>query len=195
MTQTRFYPLSRFSPLTAQESELVLSWRNQPHIRRMMHQDAEISFEQHQAWFADIKGRSDRAFFVFYQNDKAIGVLNFSKKTDHSLEWGCYLGETQVWPGSGLLLEIAALDYAASQADIQTLYAEVLSLNKNVLKLHQLFEYDEDSCRQGGFRDQEVYQVHCFSYPVQKWQQERQRILHKLPPAIREAAALITFTD
>lgn len=195
MTQTRFYPTSRFSPLTAQELELVLSWRNRPDIRRTMHQDGEISLQQHQAWFAALQQNSDKKFFVFYQNDNAIGVLNVAKTAEGTLEWGCYLGELNVWPGSGLLLEIAALDYSAAKPGIQNLYAEVLSFNHNVLKLHRLFEYDELPSRPGGIREQQPYQVHRFMYPLQRWQHERSRILGKLPPAIREAAALITFTD
>lgn len=195
MQQVKRYPYSRFSPLTEAELEQVLQWRNRADIRRNMHQDTEISLPQHQEWFNRLQQDNHKHFFVFYQDNRAIGVLNFSMQNTAVLEWGCYLGELNVWPGSGLLLEIAALDYAAARPEIQHLYAEVLSFNLSVLKLHQLFEYDTLPDKTGGDRDNQPYQVRCFQYPLQRWQSERERILAKLPPAIRQAASLITFSD
>lgn len=195
MSQIRRYPQSRFDPLTETELDKILRWRNQTEIRRNMHQDAEISLQQHQVWFSRLQQDNSKSFFVFYQDNRAIGVLNFSMRDSETLEWGCYLGELNVWPGSGLLLEIAALDYAATVSNIRYLYAEVLSFNLSVLKLHQLFEYDTLPEKAGGLRDNQPYQVKCFQYPLQRWRNDRERILSKLPPAIRQAASLITFSD
>lgn len=195
MQQVKRYPQSRFSQLTEAELEQVLLWRNSVDIRRNMHQDTEISLRQHLAWFHRLQQDDSKRFFVFYQDNRPIGVLNFSMTNASTLEWGCYLGEINVWPGSGLLLEIAALDYAAAQPEIQHLYAEVLSFNQGVLKLHQLFEYDTLPDKTGGYRNNQPYQVRCFQYPLQRWQSERERILAKLPPAIRQAANQIIFSD
>lgn len=193
MTTLRHYPLSEFKPLTEELLGLVWQWRNQSEIRRNMHNDAPISWDEHLNWFDALKQNSKRRFLVFFQDARPIGVLNFSIMTEGVLEWGCYLGETDVWPGSGLLLEIAALDYAACQAGCQTLYAEVLSLNHSVIKMHQLFGYLPQADRPGAVRDNQPYEVKVFHYPLAEWRSNRDSILARLPKQISAAAARIHF--
>lgn len=185
---------NQFKRLSVNELEQVWQWRNKPHIRQNMHNKNEISWQDHKTWFKQLQRNADSTYLVLWQNNRPVGSLYFTKD-QNSLNWGCYLGELNVWPGSGLLLEISALDYAAAQPEIQYLYAEALSFNLSVLKLHQLFEYDTLPDKTGGSRDNQPYQVRCFQYPLQRWQSERERILAKLPPAIRQAANQIIFSD
>lgn len=193
MTTPKHYPLSEFKPLTEELLRLVWQWRNQSEIRRNMHNDAPISWDEHLSWFSALKQNSKRRFLVFFQDGRPIGVLNFSTMTDGVLEWGCYLGETDVWPGSGLLLEIAALDYASSDKTADTLYAEVLSFNQSVIKMHQLFGYQQMPEKPGATRENEAYQVKVFTYPLTAWRINREAILAKLPKQIAAAAARIQF--
>lgn len=161
-----------------------------------MHNDALISWEQHLRWFTTIKDDSQRQFFVFLQDTRPIGVLNFSQHSAGVLEWGCYLGETNVWPGSGLLLEIAALDFALAKPGCSALYAEVLSFNLAVLKLHRLFGYEETDIRPATQqRHGKPYQIHHFRYTTHVWQAHRSQVLAKLPKQIAAAAALIEFNN
>jgi UDP-4-amino-4,6-dideoxy-N-acetyl-beta-L-altrosamine N-acetyltransferase len=193
MPALKQYPVSRFSPLTDAELKLVWQWRNQPDIRRNMHNDALISWPQHQQWFEQLQFDISRSFFVFYQNDRPIGVLNFNQRSNGVLEWGCYLGEQDVWPGSGLLLEIAALDYAAAQPEQHSLYAEVLSFNRSVIKMHQLFGYQPLPDRPGKARDGELYSVNVFEYALATWRANRTAVLARLPKQIAAAADRIQF--
>ena len=193
MTTPKHYPLSEFKPLTEELLRLVWQWRNQSEIRRNMHSDTPIAWDEHLAWFAALQHNSKRRFLIFFQDGRPIGVLNFSIIADGVLEWGCYLGETDVWPGSGLLLEIAALDYAASDKTAHTLYAEVLSFNQSVIKMHQLFGYQPMPDKPGATREHEAYQVKVFEYPLSAWRNNREAILAKLPKQIAAAAARIKF--
>ena len=193
MTTPKHYPLSEFKPLTEDLLQLVWQWRNQSEIRRNMHNDTPISWDEHLNWFEAQKLNPKRRFYVFFQDGRPIGVLNFSQLAQGVLEWGCYLGETDVWPGSGLLLEIAALDYAASDNTTHTLYAEVLSFNQSVIKMHQLFGYQPMPDKPGAVRDHEAYQVKVFEYPLSLWRNKRDAILAKLPKQIVAAAARIKF--
>ena len=188
-------PVSRFSPLTSSELELVLKWRNQPHIRQNMHNPETITWAQHEAWFGALENDANRDFFVFYQNDRPIGVLNFTEhqSTSYTLEWGCYIGEDDVWPGSGLLLEIAALEYALNIKEATELYAEVLSFNKSVIKLHTLFQYTALEDGRAFTRDQEKHVVKRFKYEREQWQQNKQKVLGRLPRQIGTAANFIHF--
>ncbi|QBL09880.1 UDP-4-amino-4,6-dideoxy-N-acetyl-beta-L-altrosamine N-acetyltransferase [Rheinheimera sp. D18] len=195
MVAAKQYPVSQFRPLTKADLELIWQWRNQPDIRRNMHNNTPISWHEHLAWYEKLQCDLSRNVFVFYQNERPIGVLNFNQHSSGVLEWGCYLGETNVWPGSGLLLEIAALDYAAMQNDQHTLYAEVLSFNHSVLKMHQLFGYHPQPDLPGKLRDNATYQVKVFHYPLAAWRANRDAVLARLPKQIAAAASFIQFTQ
>lgn len=194
MTGIKTYPISHFSALTAADLERVWHWRNQSEIRRNMHNDAPISWEEHLSWFDKLQSDESRQVFIFKQNDRPIGVLNFSQRSQGVIEWGCYLGETDVWPGSGLLLEIAALDYAAAQIELTSLYAEVLSFNQGVVRMHEFFGYQPLPERPGQMRNDEPYVVNVFSYELDEWRKNRIRVLARLPKQICAAADLIQFT-
>lgn len=192
---TKVYPQSHFTPLTETDLARVWQWRNQTNIRQNMHNTNEISWDEHQRWFEQLP-KSDKRFYVFRQNDRAIGALYFDAYGDDGLEWGCYLGETDVWPGSGLLLEIAALDYAAAQPHITHLHAEVLSLNQSVLKMHQLFGYQH--CPDKAVNPAQHATSYCikvFEYQTAAWRAERADILARLPRQIAAAADYIHFQD
>ena len=195
MSQSKHYPSSNFVALRPQYLEQVWSWRNLPHVRHNMHNDAPISWEEHQAWFNALQNNYDKHFFIFLQDKRPIGVLNFSLTEPATLEWGCYLGEDNVWPGSGLLLEIAALDFAFSQPGINTLYAEVLSFNKSVIKLHKLFRYQEMEMKPGKVRDGSDFCVRRFAYTKSDWCQNRDLVLRTLPKQICAAATKIHFEN
>jgi UDP-4-amino-4,6-dideoxy-N-acetyl-beta-L-altrosamine N-acetyltransferase len=194
MTGIKTYPISHFSALTAADLERVWGWRNQSEIRRNMHNDAPISWEEHLSWFDKLLSDESRQVFIFKQNARPIGVLNFSQRSQGVIEWGCYLGETDVWPGSGLLLEIAALDYAATQIELSSLYAEVLSFNQSVVRMHVFFGYQPLPDRPGQMRNDEPYVVNVFSYELDEWRKNRTRVLARLPKQICAAADLIQFT-
>lgn len=193
MPTVKHYPKSHFRPLTEARLELVWQWRNQPEIRRNMHNDAPIRWHEHLAWFKKLQADKSRRFFLFYQEQRPIGVLNFNQRSPGVLEWGCYLGENDVWPGSGLLLEIAALDYAVMHSEQTTLYAEVLSFNQSVIKMHRLFGYQALPDLPGKHRDHQPYQVKVFHYPLADWRINRSTILARLPKQIAAAAHLIEF--
>lgn len=195
MLAAKQYPLSQFRPLTEAMLQQVWQWRNQPDIRRNMHNDTPISWHEHLGWFEALQCDLSRNFFMFYQNERPIGVLNFSQHNSSVLEWGCYLGEVDVWPGSGLLLEIAALDYAAKQPHFTHLHAEVLSFNQSVLKMHKLFGYQPLPDLPGKLRDNQPYQVKVFHYPLADWRANRDTVLARLPKQIAAAAGFIQFTQ
>lgn len=205
--KTKTSPSSQFIPLNETHLETVLGWRNLPHIRENMHSTDEISWQQHLSWFETLKNNTGKQFFVFMQNQRPIGVLNFTLigpiKNSHELtapciEWGCYIGEDNVWPGSGLLLEIAALDYAFISKNAATLYAEVLSSNQSVLKMHKLFQYEalEDRIDEKPEKKEgTTVTVKRFLYQQKQWLTKREKVLSMLPKQIGAAAQHIHFVD
>ncbi|GAC20834.1 hypothetical protein GARC_3881 [Paraglaciecola arctica BSs20135] len=158
-----------------------------------MHNSAPVKWQEHCAWFEKLEGDDSRTFFVFLQNQRPIGVLNFSDMNTATPEWGCYLGETNVWPGSGIILEVAALDYTASCNQFSHLLAQVLSFNNSANKMHKVFEYEQVSMEKGGERNGLDFDILHYSYELKQWPQKRDKILTKLPKNIALAAAQIRF--
>lgn len=196
MNQAKSYPHSVFSRLCEPELELVWHWRNQPHIRQQMHNKQLISWKEHQAWFKTLT-QSAKAFYILRQNDRPIGCLYFHPLAENGLEWGCYLGESNVWPGSGLLLEIAALDYASAQPGIDYLHAEVMADNHSVIKMHQFFGYTSLPDK-GNIKSTETgspQPIKVFRYQTTAWRESRADIMLKLPKQISAAAHFIRFLD
>jgi UDP-4-amino-4,6-dideoxy-N-acetyl-beta-L-altrosamine N-acetyltransferase len=188
-------PEHAFKPLQKQQLELVWQWRNSPRIMRNMHNSAPVEWQEHCAWFEKLEGDNSRQFYIFLQNERPIGVLNFSDMTTSTPEWGCYLGETNVWPGSGILLELAALDFSASHSQFSHLLAQVLSFNNAANKMHKVFEYEQVNIQKGGERDGLDFDILHYRYQLKQWPQKRDKILAKLPKKIALAAAYIQFLE
>ncbi|MCF2948132.1 UDP-4-amino-4,6-dideoxy-N-acetyl-beta-L-altrosamine N-acetyltransferase [Paraglaciecola aquimarina] len=195
-------PTHEFKPLTQELLNLVWQWRNSPRIQCNMHNNAPVKWQDHLNWFDSLQGDNTRAFYVLWQNNRPIGVLNFSRLNTPTPEWGCYLGETNVWPGSGIILEVAALDFAANfchsthgRQTFSHLLAQVLSFNHAANKMHKIFEYAQVGQKPGGIRDGQEFEVLDYSYELRAWQNKRDKILAKLPKNIGLAAQQIQFLE
>lgn len=88
------------SPLTQQDLDLVLSWRNSENVRCNMDSSHCISKEEHYAWFDSIKHSAYQKHWMVYFKDTPIGVTNIrscigDKTIDSAanLEPGLYIGE------------------------------------------------------------------------------------------------------
>ena len=186
-------PEHTFKPLQQAQLELVWQWRNSERIKQNMHNNQPVKWDEHSAWFDKLQEDTSRQFYVFFQNQRPIGVLNFSNMHSTTPEWGCYLGETNVWPGSGIILELAALDFTASHSQFSHLLAEVLSFNQSDNKMHKVFEYEQVNSTKGGQRQGLDYQILHYRYELKQWAQKRDKILKKLPKNISLAASKIEF--
>jgi UDP-4-amino-4,6-dideoxy-N-acetyl-beta-L-altrosamine N-acetyltransferase len=188
-------PKHTFKPLQKEQLQQVWQWRNSPRVMQNMHNNAPLKWQKHCAWFETLQGDNTRQFYVFLQNQRPIGVLNFSGMNTPTPEWGCYLGETNVWPGSGIVLELAALDFSASHSQFSHLLAQVLSFNHGANKMHKVFEYEQVSLENGGERNGLRFDIQHYSYALKQWPQKRKKILTKLTKNMVLAAADIQFLE
>lgn len=184
-----------FKPLSQSQLELVWQWRNSERIQNNMHNNQPVAWQDHCEWFDGVQQDTTRKFFVLWQQQRPIGVLNFSGLDTATPEWGCYLGETNVWPGSGIILESAALDYAANFTQFSHLLAQVLSFNNAANKMHKVFEYQKVKTQYGGERNGQKFDVWYYSYCLEEWRKKRSTILTKLPKNIGLAAEKLKFLE
>lgn len=187
-------PHSRFFPLDEQNLERARTWRNQARIRRNMLSDSEISPEQQGIWFAGLKKDPRRTYFVYAQDGRSVGMLYFTDISSRDCRIGFYLGEEAVWPGSGLLLEIAALDYALAFLGLDKIIAEVLDFNLPPQRMHAIFGFKLDGRKSSVvFRDGVLRDLLCYSCTAWAWRANRESVISKLPAQIQQAAKLIVF--
>lgn len=184
-----------FVPLSEEHVELVWQWRNSERVRVNMHNEQVIAWAEHKKWYESLQTDPTRECWIYCQHGRPVGVLNFSDMQSANMQWGCYLGEVNVLPGSGLVLEWAALEYTLTQDNCQTLAAEVLSFNTSALKLHKLFNYEAVGVEKGGSRAGSTFNIHLFSYAKTNWQENRLKILSRLPKPIQKVLQQVTFLE
>lgn len=190
-----------FVPFTQEYLDLVLLWRNSDRVRMNMHSNVRITPSEHANWFAALGDDQNRESWIYCQHNRPVGILNFTDTQSAHIEWGCYLGETDILPGSGIVLEWAALQWALTKANCLTLDAQVLSFNSSALKLHKLFGYEKVKSEQGGVRTlqdkgiEEAYQVCFFSYDTQNWRDNQLKVLARMPKPIQKAISQIQFLE
>ena len=181
-------PIHHFALLTEEMIELVRTWRNKARIRNNMLSNTEITIDQQVKWFADLENDQSRKYFVLFQNMKPIGMLYFSEINDKSCHWGCYIGEETIWPGSGLILEVAALDFAFNYFAVNSLIAEVLEFNFGAINMLKFFGYTFDSTFDTKIiRDVKKIALLRYDYCKEDWVANRNIVITKLPKQIRTA--------
>jgi RimJ/RimL family protein N-acetyltransferase len=75
-------------PVTLSDSLLLLSWRNNPEVRRWSRDLNEIEVETHERWFSDWASEKSKKgfFFVIEYLGAPVGMIRFDLKTENSLE-------------------------------------------------------------------------------------------------------------
>lgn len=186
-------PESKFTPVTSDLVEKIRVWRNSPRIRENMLDDTVIEPCHQERWFNSLAKCNDKQYLVFHQNSKPIGMLYFSDINEESSVWGCYIGEEAVWPGTGVLLSVAALEYAFEILKVDKLCAEVFERNLSPIRIHQAFGYKSKPDRPVTTKSGKEIKLKCFEYLKVDWEKDKENILDKLPKQIRQAAKSIIF--
>lgn len=186
-------PVCGVLPLKRADIEQVRRWRNQERIRSNMYSSALISAEQQERWFAGLVGDASRRYLLFLMDGRPVGCLYYTAIHHGEAHLGYYLGEERIWPGSGLLLELIALDYAFARLELHTLLAEVLEGNRGPQKIHDLFGFERLGSRPAAWRDGQPVTAQLFRYRHKDWSARRPLVLQGLPRQIRDAALLLDY--
>ncbi|ENU5272828.1 UDP-4-amino-4,6-dideoxy-N-acetyl-beta-L-altrosamine N-acetyltransferase [Campylobacter jejuni] len=136
--------LKNFTELNSQEIELIFKWRNHPDINQFM-KTKQIDFEEHLRFLKKLHQDSNKKYFLVFQDEQIIGVIDFVNITTKSCEFGLYAKPDLKGVGQILMNEI--LKYAFEILKVDTLKAYVFKNNHKALKLYQQNHftiYDED---------------------------------------------------
>ncbi len=137
-------------PITVEDTDLVLSWRNDKKVVENFIYRKEITREEHLSWLENKvnKGLVIQFIICDKQTDKPLGSIylqNFNESSRQAEE-GIFLGEEEAY-GRGIGTEVAklVLDYAFKNLKLHKLTARVLSFNQGSRKMHEKAGYKQES--------------------------------------------------
>lgn len=121
-------------PITADDTELAVRWRNQPSVVANFLYRKPITPKDHENWLANkvFKGLVHQFIVCRNEDDKPLGsayLQNFDEESRRA-EWGIYLGEEQTY-GKGVGTEAGhlILDYAFNTLGLHKVVSRVLARN------------------------------------------------------------------
>ena len=120
-----------FIDLSDSEKEFVLKWRNSEKIAKFM-KNSNIGFDEHLKFIQNLKNDSTKKYFLVYDGNEPIGVIDFINITLTSCEFGLY----GIKKGVGNLLMEEIKKYAFNVLKVKTLKACVFKENLKALNLY-----------------------------------------------------------
>lgn len=150
--------------------ELVLSWRNQPEVRRYMFMKQEISMDEHTRWYARASLEPERHLLVFEINEVPLGFINIHTiATGGIADWGFYAAPDAP-KGTGRLLGQTALRYAFEQVTLHKVCGQVLAFNERSIRFHLNLGFQREGVlKKQHFDGQSYYDVVCFGLLASEW--------------------------
>lgn len=164
MTQTRL------RPMTEDDLELVLAWRNAPEVRDFMLTQQEITLEDHRVWFAASAQNPARALLIFETGGKPAGHMNFKIDLSAAIaDWGFYAAPGAP-KGTGRAMGASALEYGFATLGLHKICGQVLDFNRASLAMHEALGF----VREGVLREQQKlddawHDLVCYGLLAREW--------------------------
>lgn len=174
--------IGQLRPISTDELELILSWRNAPGVRANMYTRHEISLDEHLAWWARTRERTDQSYKMFEREGTPLGVVGFTQidQVNSNSSWAFYASPAAP-AGTGSRMEFLALDFAFEELALHKLHCEVLAFNQPVIKLHHKFGFQtEGILRSQHLHGAEYIDIVRLGILSDEWRATRQAMLKKL---------------
>jgi RimJ/RimL family protein N-acetyltransferase len=121
-------------PLERRHLAATRSWANDPELMRLMDRARPVEESEHELWFNELQGQTDRAFFAIETVPDARHVGNVwlwnidqrHRKTEVRIVIG---NREHLNHGAGTEAIALISDYAFTQLDLHKVYAYVLGIN------------------------------------------------------------------
>lgn len=155
-----------FRILCESDLELVLKWRTSPHVTKFMYTDIESNIENQKKWFNKIKDDKTQKHWIIQFKEEKIGLISLSKidtLNQHATS-GFYIGDMKYAMLASRVLPYF-LNYVFFDLELNKLYIEVMSNNKNMLKMdyHYGFRHvgtmEKHIYKNGQFHDIEILEL------------------------------------
>ena len=131
-------------PVTADDRDQILAWRNSPDARDSRDTDDPISPAAHEAWFEALSGSDAQRGWIIELDGAPVGLANLYDidRRNARSAWTCFLADPDVRrAGLGSYVEYWMLEYVFEGLKLAKLWCEVLASNEPVWKLHETFGF------------------------------------------------------
>ena len=177
-------PHVRLRPLTEDDRDRVLAWRNTPEVSAYMYTDDIIAPEAHAKWFAAALTDLRRRYWIIEMDGAPVGLANLYDidPISRRASWAFYLGDPSVRGKSiGAMVELLVLDTVFGEMDLCKLWCEVLETNAGVVRLHQKFGFRQEALLRRHIRKHgEAHDVVGLGLLAEEWQAGRPAMAERL---------------
>ena len=135
-------------PLTEDDRDRVLAWRNSPEVSAYMYTDAGIAPEAHARWLTAALADPRRRYWIIEMDGAPVGLANLYDIDEGNgrCSWAYYLADPAVRGKSiGAVVETMVLDIVFGEMGLSKLWCEVLHNNTAVWRLHQKFGFQQEA--------------------------------------------------
>jgi len=126
-------------PMTVDDRDPLLRWRNLPQVARHMYTEHEISADEHAAWFERALADLTRRYWIIVADGSDVGLANLYdiSMTHRRCSWAFYIGDADVrGKGIGTFVEYSVLSSVFDRLELNRLCCEVLAENEPVWRMH-----------------------------------------------------------
>src|SRR3954451_14714791 len=130
----------RLRPMTIEDADQLLRWRNSPDVARWMLDDRPITASDHVAWLKSrVDSPADR-YWIIESDGRDVGMVHLDnvESDDRCARCGFYIGDASA-RGSGVATAALkrVLEIAFGELHLSKVRAEVLDCNIPSLALHE----------------------------------------------------------
>lgn len=119
----------REAELSEEDARKILTWRNDPLVRRVSFTQEEISWDSHWPWY-QTKFAEGKTHFLFAQLDKEdFGIVRFDDLEDKLGEINIFFSSEYRSKGLGKITIREACDYAINKYNYTKIIAEIKKEN------------------------------------------------------------------
>ncbi len=136
--------------VSKEDLPIILQWRNSDVVRPFMINNCLITQEEHYRWFNSLDSEQNCCLIFLYDN-RPVGYVGFTEINDfhERCQWGFYLGESDLPPGTGYLMGRLAMDYAFNQLKLNRVYSYILPNNERSINYHKKLGFLEEGYLKG----------------------------------------------
>ncbi|MHC6224578.1 UDP-4-amino-4,6-dideoxy-N-acetyl-beta-L-altrosamine N-acetyltransferase [Pseudomonas sp. X10] len=158
-------------PMTADDLERVLQWRNHPDVRRYMYTQHEIALDEHRRWFENSQRNAARHLLIFERQGVPSGFVNITESTPGRIaDWGFYLAP-EAPRGTGRLLGQTALEFAFDDLCLHKVCGQALGFNERSVRFHLALGFTQEGVlRDQHFDGEHYHAVIHFGLLHEEWQ-------------------------
>jgi UDP-4-amino-4,6-dideoxy-N-acetyl-beta-L-altrosamine N-acetyltransferase len=111
-----------------------------------MYTDQEIAPAEHMAWYERLQGDDSRRCYLFEYRERPAGLVQFTRinRNQGTCDWGFYLGNDDLPPGTGSVMGRMALEILFEQEKLRKVYGEAFSFNKASIRFHEKMGFTQE---------------------------------------------------